>query len=102
MKEIYETVLSLVARQTGIPPQDITGTRKEEEITDARYLLVHFLAQYFTNKQIEKLTGICRASVSRMRGEQCSRANKFSVQMNMRMIAAEIGRNDKIKSMKIC
>lgn len=101
MKEIYETVLSLVARQTGIPPHEITGTRKDEEITDARYLLVHFLAHYFTNKQIENFTGICRASVSRMRGEQCSRAQKFSVQMNMRMIETEIGRNETIKLVKV-
>lgn len=100
MKQLYETILSLVSKHTGIQTRDITGSCKDETLADARFLLVHFLARYFTNKEIQSLTGICRSSVSRLRMERRSRSFKPSVQLNMRLIEQDLSDCDEIKGLK--
>lgn len=100
MKELYETILSLVVKHTGVQSQDITGSCKDENIADARFLLVHFLGRYFTNKEIQSFTGICKSSVSRLRLERRSRSFKPSVQLNMRLIERDISACEEIKDLK--
>lgn len=100
MKELYDKVLSIVARQTGVSPTDITGARRTEEVTDARFLLVHFLAPYFTNKQIVSLSGICGSTVSRMRSERYASAGKYSVQISIREIDKELSLCQEIEEVR--
>lgn len=100
MKELYDKVLSVVSRHTGVSPTDITGARRTEEVTDARFLLVHFLAPYFTNKQIVSLSGICGSTVSRMRSDQYASAGKYSVQTNLRAIDKELSQCQEVKEVR--
>lgn len=42
---IFAEVLDIVSTETEVPGEQILSPRKDEETVDARYLLVHFLAQ---------------------------------------------------------
>lgn len=42
---IFAEVLDVVASETEVPKENILSSSKEEDTVDARYLLVHFLAQ---------------------------------------------------------
>lgn len=90
MKQLYLNLLSLVSEVTGIPPEQILGNGKAEEITDARYLLFSFLSNYFTNKEISTLTGMRHARISYMTNSCRSRSEKFSVRQNKRIIEDSI------------
>ena len=63
--ERYNKVLSLVAEETEVRKEMIVSSNKQEEVVDARSLLIRILyEQGFYPIQISQLSGICPRCVS--------------------------------------
>lgn len=50
---IYSNIKKQVCETTGISPSEIFSSNNEE-VVDARYLLIHLLCDKFTDKEISK------------------------------------------------
>lgn len=60
--ELFRQVLDVVSNVTGIAPDDIIKSRKEE-CTDARYILVTCLSKRMSPINISELTGRTRQGI---------------------------------------
>lgn len=59
-QEVFNKVLSLVEEETEISREKILSGNKQEEVVDARGLLIYTLYEYgFYPSQISELSGIC-------------------------------------------
>lgn len=64
--QVYLDTLSAVAEETEVEMEKILSGCKEEEVVDARILLIRLLSeQGLYPIQISKFTGICQRSVNR-------------------------------------
>jgi hypothetical protein len=63
--EIFKNTLSAVVEETEIKRELILSSNKQEEVVDARYLLVEIMSeQGLYPTQISNLTGVCVRSVN--------------------------------------
>ena len=70
MRELYQLIMATVCRVTGFSEVQIIHDR-HQLCTDARYLLVHLLAEQMPCHQIARYTGLSKQCVS-----QC--ANRYA------------------------
>ena len=64
--QVYLETLQAVAEETEVEMEKILSGCKEEEVIDARAILIQLLAdQGFYPIQISKLAGICQRSINR-------------------------------------
>ena len=61
-EELFNQVLEVVSNVTGISPNDIIKSRKEE-CSDARYILVKFLSKRIPSVSIGELLGRTRQGI---------------------------------------
>lgn len=88
-EDLYQEVLGAVCRNTGIDETTMLRSNKEYCV-DARYLLIHFLAQKLTDEEIATLTGIYRQSVNHIRNNFPNRLNKWSIKEAFEDISGEL------------
>ena len=90
MREFYEQVLEVIGRHTGFSHMQILHDR-HEMCTDARYLLVHFLAERLKCNEIVYLTGLPKQTVSQIINNYHARAKfKYSIRSTAKMIELEL------------
>lgn len=63
---IYSNIKKQVCETTGISPSEIFSSNNEE-VVDARYLLIHLLCDKFTDKEIANMTGISKSLANKIR-----------------------------------
>lgn len=90
MREYYERVAGLVCRYTGFPIGEVLKGRSVMQ-TDARSLLLHFLARRMTNMEIVHLTGLSKQAVSQLINRHADRKRfKDSLRAGERAIRTEL------------
>lgn len=96
-RELYQIMMATVCRNTGIGETNMLESNKEECV-DARYLLIHFLAQFLTDEEISRQTNISRQSVNRIRNRFESKISKWSVKNCLHEISSELAHNPLVSS----
>lgn len=96
-EELYQFVLEAVCRHTGIDKESVFGSRKEECV-DARYILVHVLSSYLTDKDIAGLSGKRRQQINYIRNNFGEKIKKWGVSSALHGISAEIAGNKLINA----
>ena len=74
---IYSNIKKQVCETTGISPSEIFSSNNEE-VVDARYLLIHLLCDKFTDKEISNMTGISKSLANKIRNTIHVKKNKYS------------------------
>ena len=78
--EIFKNTLSAIAEETEIKKEQILSNAKQEEVVDARYLLVEIMyEQGLYPTQISHLTGVCVRSVNNFLQGFSSRCNSRKI-----------------------
>lgn len=78
--EIFEKTISAIVEETEIKRELILSNAKQEEVVDARYLLVEIMSeQGLYPTQISHFTGICLRSVDNFLQGFSSRCNSRKI-----------------------
>lgn len=78
--EIFKTSLSSIVEETEVKEDLILSANKQEEVVDARYLLVKIMSdQGLYPIQIRNLTGICLRSVDNFLQSFYTRCNSRKI-----------------------
>ena len=79
-----------VCETTGISPSEIFSSNNEE-VVDARYLLIHLLCDKFTDKEIANMTGISKSLANKIRNTIHVKKNKYSFRCKLKEIKEKLG-----------
>lgn len=77
IKQLFDQTLWLVCDYTELNVDDMLGSNREECV-DARYILVGVLADYFTDEEIAKLSGLTRACCNKIRNGMIAKLKRLS------------------------
>lgn len=77
VQELWEKAKYLVCDYTELSEEDVL-TSNREECVDARYILIGVLAEYLTDEEIAKLSGLTRSCCNKIRNGMRMRLSRFS------------------------
>ena len=77
IKEMWEHTKGLVCVYSGVKEEDLLTSNKEDCV-DARYILIGVLAEYLTDDEISKLSGLTRSCCNKIRNGMRMRLSRFS------------------------
>lgn len=97
-KDLYQTINCIVCRHTGIELPALISSNKEECV-DARYILVHFLAQFLTDDEISRQMSLKRQSINHIRNNFECKLQKWSVKTCIGEISRDLAENSQINNM---
>ena len=87
---IYSNIKKQVCETTGISPSEIFSSNNEE-VVDARYLLIHLLCDKFTDKEISNMTGISKSLANKIRNTINVKNKKYSFRCKLKEIKEKLG-----------
>lgn len=87
--DLYKELVVAVSKETGVEEIDMIHSNSEEAV-DARYILIHLLAQKLTDTQISSVTKLTRQSVNKIRNNFQYKIKKWSVATNLQHISNEV------------
>lgn len=90
IKDMYQEVVGVVSRQTGVDEYDMLHSNKEECV-DARSILVNVLiSKGVTENEIVSLTRLTQQCVNKLKNNFPNRLHKWSITTNLQAVNSEL------------
>lgn len=80
LDDLYKEVKAAVCLETGVTDEEVLHGGKESFV-DARYIMVHLLAQWMTDEEISRVTGLSRTCANKIRNNFQPKLTKYSVRI---------------------